>query len=103
MQKCKCGWCRACHARYKLAQATEPIREMYRAASKKYRPKGRKVRLDEFFQARKDFFYYLDSVEDDKAHPASSRFFLDWDKQSLIHYRNRYLTLLAACQKDKII
>ena len=115
MRKCKCGWCRACYARYKMAQVTEPsrIRETHRGIARRERPKGRKARLDELLQARKNFFYYLDRVEENKGRAMEYQqkygsrhrpwFLSDWDKEQLAHYRNRYLALLESCQKDKII
>jgi hypothetical protein len=88
--------------RRKLEQATDPRRPLRRGVFKGERPKGRKARLDELLQAQKQFFYYLDSVENDKGRSERSCF-AAWHKERLDQARKRYLEILAGCERDGLI
>src|SRR6266571_3887200 len=91
--------------RRKLEQATDPVRPLHRGFFKGARPKGRKARLDELVHARKEFFYYLDHVEDDKGRWVErggrrvESLFAGWHKEWLERSRTRFLKLLAECER----
>ena len=88
--------------RRKLEQTADPRRPLRRGFFKGARPKGRKARLDELLQAQKQFFRFLDRVEDDKGRQDRS-FFCRWDKEMLERWRKRYLEVLASCERDGIV
>jgi len=84
--------------RRKLEQTIDRTRPIRRGVFKGERPKGRKARLDELLQARKEFFYYLDKVEDDKRRRTRSCF-TRWHREALEQYRTRYVSLMERFQK----
>ena len=84
--------------RRKLEQATDPARPLRRGVFSGERPKGRKAKLDELLQARKEFFYYLDKVEDDKRRRTQSCF-SRWHKEALEQSRTRYISRMERSQK----
>jgi len=103
--------------RRKLEQAIDPARPLRRGFFNGKRPKGRKARLDELFQARKDFFRNLDWYEYGKGRhaefakeyragkglPFSPWPDLEWCRESFNRSRKRYLVLLAQCERDGIV
>jgi hypothetical protein len=103
--------------RRKLEQATDPRRPLRRGFFKGERPKGRKARLDELLQARKEFLRDLECYEEAKGaqaeftkkYGARSRLLpfspwpgVEWAKEWFEHSKKRYLTLLAQCERDGI-
>ena len=104
--------------RRKLEQARDPRRPLRRGVFKGERPKGRKARLDELLQVRKEFFKDLDWLEEAKGRhakfakkygararslPFSPWPDLKWCRESLERSRKRYLELLSGCERDGLI
>jgi hypothetical protein len=104
--------------RRKVEQSRDPRRPLCRGIFKGVRPKGRKARLDELLQAKKEFFKDLDWLEEAKGRHAkfAKRYGvrvrslpfrpwpdLRWCRESLERSRGRYLELLAGCERDGLI
>ena len=110
---CKCNDCKACRARGKMERMTGAERVRHRGFFKGKRPKGRKARLDELEQARKEFFWCLDWYETAKGRHAehakkpdprcSPWPDLEWAKRWLDRARKHYLGVLAACERDQLV
>ena len=104
--------------RRKLEQSRDPRRPLRRGVFKGERPKGRKARLDELLQAKKEFFKDLDWLEEAKGRhakhakkygvrarilPFSPWPDLRWCRESLARSRKRYLEFLSGCERDGLI
>ena len=104
--------------RHKREQATDILRPLHRGIFKGERPKGRKARLDELLQARKEFFRDLEWHENAKGkhaefakkYGARARSLpfrpwpdLKWSLKCLERSRKRYLEFLAQCERDGLV
>jgi hypothetical protein len=104
--------------RRKLEQARDPERPLRRGVLKGRRPKGRKARMDELQQAKKEFFKDFEWYEEAKArhaefakqYGARTRYlrFSPWPdlnmcREDLEQSRKHYFELLAGCERDGLI